>query len=129
MANEIGARLARVAGTQTLQLTHLGRKTGKPYEVTIWFMVEGDTVYLPTASVERQWPRNVTKRPEVTLRIGDQTFKGRAEPIADSSGRDHVMALVGRKYWYALPLMWLGRMATAAGLTKDRAGAFRVRLN
>ena len=30
------ARLRRVAGRQTTKLTHYGRKTGKPHEVTIW---------------------------------------------------------------------------------------------
>jgi hypothetical protein len=39
------ARLKAVAGRQTLTLTHYGRKSGKPYDVTIWFAVEGDKVY------------------------------------------------------------------------------------
>jgi hypothetical protein len=30
-------RLKRVAGKQTTTLTHYGRKTGKPHEVTIWY--------------------------------------------------------------------------------------------
>jgi hypothetical protein len=34
------ARLKAVAGRQTLTLTHYGRKSGKPYDVTIWFAVE-----------------------------------------------------------------------------------------
>jgi len=29
------------------------------YQVTIWFMVEGETVYLATANRKRQWRRNV----------------------------------------------------------------------
>jgi ligand-binding sensor domain-containing protein len=37
-------RLKRVAGKQTTTLTHYGRKTGKPHEVTIWFVVDGDKV-------------------------------------------------------------------------------------
>ena len=32
-------RLKRVAGKQTTILTHYGRKTGKPHEVTIWFVL------------------------------------------------------------------------------------------
>jgi hypothetical protein len=31
---------------QTLSLTHYGRKAGKPYSVTIWFIVNGDKIYL-----------------------------------------------------------------------------------
>jgi hypothetical protein len=36
------ARLRRVAGKQTTWLTHYGRKTGKPHEVTIWFVLNDD---------------------------------------------------------------------------------------
>jgi hypothetical protein len=49
------ARLKRLAGKSTLILTHYGRKSGKPYEVKIWFVVDGDKVFIGTANVERQW--------------------------------------------------------------------------
>jgi hypothetical protein len=39
-------RLNKVAAKQTVKLTHYGRKSGKPHEVTIWFVVDGDQVYL-----------------------------------------------------------------------------------
>jgi hypothetical protein len=45
------ARLKRLAGKSTLILTHYGRKSGKPYEVKIWFVVDGDTVFIGTANV------------------------------------------------------------------------------
>jgi hypothetical protein len=38
--------LKSFAGRQTLSLTHYGRKAGKPYSVTIWFIVNGDKIYL-----------------------------------------------------------------------------------
>jgi len=38
------------ANTSTLRLTHYGRRSGMPDEVTIWFMVEGEAVYLATAN-------------------------------------------------------------------------------
>ena len=63
------ARLKAVAGRQTLTLTHYGRKSGKPYEVTIWFVLEGDKVYLGTANANRQWVRNVQKTPKIRLSI------------------------------------------------------------
>ena len=40
-------------------MTHYGRKTGKPHEVTIWFVLDGDRLYIGTANVNRQWVRNV----------------------------------------------------------------------
>jgi deazaflavin-dependent oxidoreductase (nitroreductase family) len=103
-------RLAPLANTSTLRLTHYGRKTGKPYEVTIWFMVEGETVYLPTANRKRQWPRNVLARPEVKLQIGNETFAGRVEEITDRSGIEHVTNLIAAKYWYTWPYVVLARL-------------------
>lgn len=103
-------RLAQTANTSTLRLTHYGRKTGKPYEVTIWFMVEGETVYLPTANRKRQWPRNVVARPEVKLQIGNQTFNGRVEEITDRAGIERVTNLMARKYWYTWPYVALARL-------------------
>ncbi len=129
MATYLTAHLARMADNRTLRLVHYGRKSAKPYEVTIWFMVEGETVYLVTANVDRQWVRNVAKRPEVSIRVGGETLTGMVEPITDTEGRAHVMELVGRKYWYARPYLWIGQMLTGAGLIADRTGAFRVRLD
>jgi deazaflavin-dependent oxidoreductase (nitroreductase family) len=70
------ARLRRVAGKQTTRLTHFGRKTGKPHEVTIWFVLDGDKLYIGTANVNRQWVRNVQKTPKIRLSIGGENFKG-----------------------------------------------------
>ena len=64
-------RLNRVAKQQTVRLTHYRRKSGKAYEVTIWFAAEGDRIYLQTANVNRQSVRNVQKTPRVRLSIGE----------------------------------------------------------
>lgn len=42
MESNVAVRLKRVAARQTVALTHNGRKTGKPHEVTIWFVVDGE---------------------------------------------------------------------------------------
>ena len=68
------ARLRRVAEKQTTRLTHAGRKTGKPHEVTIWFVLDGDRLYIGTANVNRQWVRNVQKTPKIKLSMGGESF-------------------------------------------------------
>ena len=37
----------------TLPLTTTGRKTGKRHTVTVWFPVDGETVYLVTSQMKR----------------------------------------------------------------------------
>jgi deazaflavin-dependent oxidoreductase (nitroreductase family) len=98
MATSLPARLERIARPWTLRLTHYGRKTGTPYVVTIWFVVDGEAVYLQTMDMRRQWPRNVRKRPDVVLQVGDETLRGQATPITDPSEMEHVARLATRKY-------------------------------
>ena len=76
---ELRKRLAKVAHRYTVRLTHYGRKTGIPHQVTIWFLVDGTTVYLVTMDMKRHWTRNVQARPEVRLEIGEEKFVGEVE--------------------------------------------------
>ena len=76
-------RLKRVAARQTLTLTHYGRKSGKPYNVTIWFVLDEEKFYIGTANVNRQWVRNVQKTPQVKLSIGGEKFDGTARFLTD----------------------------------------------
>ncbi len=121
-------RLKRVAGRQTTTLTHYGRKSGKPYEVTIWFVLKGDKVYIGTANVNRQWVRNVQKTPQVKLSIGVETFDGTARFLTDRAEHERAMAAIRRKYWMYRPLIALGQVLTAIRVMRDRTGLFEVTL-
>lgn len=120
-------RLRRLAGKQTTRLTHYGRKTGKPHEVTIWFVLD-DKLYIGTANVNRQWVRNVQKTPQIKLCIGGQDFNGTARFLADRGEHDRAMAAMRRKYWMYAPIMALGRVLTALGVMRDKTGSFEVTL-
>ncbi|HXY50286.1 MAG TPA: nitroreductase family deazaflavin-dependent oxidoreductase [Terriglobales bacterium] len=121
-------RLNKVANRQTVRLTHYGRKSGKPYEVTIWFVVDGERVFLGTANVGRQWVRNVQKTPRVKLMIGGETFEGTARFLADRAEHDRAQARIRKKYWMYWPVLSLGRLVMAIGWVKDRTGSFEVTL-
>ena len=121
-------RLKRVAGKQTTTLTHYGRKTGKPYEVTIWFALCDDKLYIGTANVNRQWVRNVQKTPKIRLSIGGETFDGNARFLTDRAEHERAMSAIRRKYWIFRPLIALGRVLTAIGLMRDNTGSFEVTL-
>src|SRR5690349_19132615 len=96
----LAERLARVASRSTLRLTHHGRRSGTPYEVVIWFMVEGEQVYLASMNAKRQWVRNVRRRADVRLAAGGETFTGTVEALAAPSELRHVTDLLTAKYWY-----------------------------
>jgi len=122
------ARLRRAAGKQTTRLTHYGRKTGKPHEVTIWFVLDGDRLYIGTANVNRQWVRNVQKTPQIKLSIGSESFEGTARFLTDRAEHERAMTAIRRKYWMFRPIIALGRVLTAMGLMRNNTGSFEVTL-
>lgn len=121
-------RLKKVAARQTLTLTHYGRKTAKPHDVTIWFALDGEEFYIATANVNRQWVRNVQKTPQIKLSIGGERFEGMARFLADRAEHERAMAAIRRKYWMYVPVMALGQILIRLGVMRDNTGSFEVTL-
>src|SRR5437667_10886192 len=121
-------RLKRVARKQTTTLTHYGRKTGTPHEVTIWFVLDDDKRYIGTANVNRQWVRNVQKTLKIKLTIGGEMFDGNARFLTDRAEHERAMAAIRRKYWMFRPIIALWRVVTVMGLMRDNTGSFEVTL-
>ena len=90
MASKSLERLRKVGDRQTLSLTHYGRKSGRPYDVTIWYLVDKDGLYLISANAARSWVRNVKARPAISLRVGNEVFNGNVRAITDKDERDKV---------------------------------------
>ena len=118
-------RLAAVSNRSTCKLTHRGRKSGTPYQVTIWFVVDGEIVYLETANAKRQWVRNVRANPQITFDVAGHTFSGVAERVDDPAVARRVMDLVVAKYWYLWPFVTVARLL---GYDPKPDAVFRVRL-
>jgi len=127
MESRIASQLAKVASYQTMRLTHRGRKSGKQYEVTIWFVVDGDAICL-NGNADTQWPRNLRANPRVTMRIGQEIFHGKANLVTEPAGRERIFGMIARRYWYAFPFIWTLRWMERAGLTRDRNAAFQVQI-
>jgi deazaflavin-dependent oxidoreductase (nitroreductase family) len=121
------ARLRRVAGKQTTRLAHYGRKTGRLHEVTIWFVLEGDRLYIATANLNRQWVRNVQKTPQIKLSIGGENFNGTARFLTDAE-HERALAAIRHKYWMFRPFIALGNVLIVLGLMRDNTGSFEVTL-
>jgi deazaflavin-dependent oxidoreductase (nitroreductase family) len=122
------ARLRRVAGRHTTRLSHFGRNTGKAHEVTVWFVLAGDKLYIGAADVKRQWVQNVQKTPQVKLSIGGENFTCIARFLNDRSEHERAMSAIRRKYWMFRPLIEIGRFLAVIGLIRDKTGSFEVLL-
>jgi deazaflavin-dependent oxidoreductase (nitroreductase family) len=119
----LAERLARVADRSTVRLTHYGRRSGRAYEVKLWFAVDGDTVYLTTMDPTRQWVRNVAYTPRVRLRIGPEVFEGTVAPVAGEADERREYELLRRKYW---TLRVLDLVLPLVGRDARPRGWFRV---
>ena len=81
-------------------LTTVGRITGEPREIEIWFDAVGDTAYLLSGGRDRSdWVKNLKREPRVRLRIGDREFAGVAR-VVDPHSREDALArkLLVEKY-------------------------------
>lgn len=84
---------------QVLDLTTIGRHTGRLHTVEIWYNVDNGRVYLSTDDCnKRDWCANIQCNPSVSLRIGEQIYKGRAALISDREISAKVYHLRRTKY-------------------------------
>lgn len=121
-------RLNQISGRKTLRLTHIGRNSGKKYNVTVWFTTDGKKVYLVTGNIKSSWVQNVKANPHIDLLIAGERFSGEARFLSDPAERDDVMAMLQHKYSIFGAFILLGRMLAEKGLL-NRVGAFEVTLS
>lgn len=91
---------ARWASAPYAYLTTMGRRTGRPHRIEIWFAAEDGRVYLLAGGRERSdWVRNLQVNPRVTVEVGDETHAGVARVLQPGTVEDgHARALLVSKY-------------------------------
>ena len=70
---------------ETVRLTHYGRKSGKPFDVTIWFATIDGATWIGSLDDERNWVRNVRTNGKAALDFGSGPRAMRATPISDEN--------------------------------------------
>ncbi|MBV8936331.1 MAG: nitroreductase family deazaflavin-dependent oxidoreductase [Alphaproteobacteria bacterium] len=96
------ASIQDVAGERLLYLTTIGRRTGRPHEIEIWFVVCGGRFYLFAETGEAAgWVKNIRRNPEVSVRVGERQISATARVLdhdTDGDLWDQVAALAEQKY-------------------------------
>jgi deazaflavin-dependent oxidoreductase (nitroreductase family) len=70
-------------------LTTVGRISGRPHRIEIWFALHEGTVYLLSGGEERSdWVRNLIAHPEVDLEIGGHVRHTRARVVEPDTQED-----------------------------------------
>ena len=81
--------LARWAGEPYAYLTTIGRRTGRPHRIEIWFAAQDGRVYLLAGGRERSdWVRNLQANAHVTVELGGETHVGVARVLQPGTVED-----------------------------------------
>jgi deazaflavin-dependent oxidoreductase (nitroreductase family) len=75
----------RLSRNQEITLTVTGRSSGRASSRLVWFVAEGDTVYLlPADGTDTQWYKNVLKNPAIRIQAGHAEAEFKGTPVMES---------------------------------------------
>jgi len=95
-SEELKERLARY---RQIQLSVTGRTSGRTTSRPVWFVLEGDTLYLlPVAGSDTQWYKNVVHNPQIQVSARGEEAECRITTIADPTQVKAVVAKFREKY-------------------------------
>ena len=90
---------ARLARSQEITISVIGRKSGRTISNPIWFAWDEDQLYLlPVQGSDTQWCKNVLKNPAMQIEAGGAKADFKAIPITDAKGVASVVEKFRQKY-------------------------------
>ena len=91
--------LAAHGGDGVCHLQTVGRTSGRPRTIELWFGTDGERVYFLAGGRHRaHWVRNLVADPHVRIRIGGVTFAGTARVIEVAEREGLARRLLAAKY-------------------------------
>jgi len=74
----------RLSRSREINITVTGRKSGRPISIPVWFVLEGDKLYLlPVQGSDTQWYKNVLKNPSIQIESAGERAELKVTPITD----------------------------------------------
>lgn len=84
------ATTEQLASTLTVDLTTIGRRSGEPRTVEIWWFHIDDRFIITGTGGKRDWIANIRENPEVVISSHHGDFAGTAIEVGDSGFRHSV---------------------------------------
>jgi len=82
-----------------IEITVTGRTSGRSLSYPIWFVLEGEKLYLlPVKGSETDWYKNLRKTPTIRLEARGKTFKTLARLLTDEAQVGEVAQKFRDKY-------------------------------
>jgi deazaflavin-dependent oxidoreductase (nitroreductase family) len=99
MTDKMSAVLKDLAREDYCYLTTIGRVTGRPHEIEIWFGSRDSSLYLLSGGgCESDWVKNLLKNPKVTVRIAKTVFSATTRLVADPEEEMAARYMLAEKY-------------------------------
>jgi deazaflavin-dependent oxidoreductase (nitroreductase family) len=94
-----GSTKERLSRYREIKLRVTGRKSGKTISIPVWFVLDGDKLYLlPVQGSDTQWYKNALKNPSIRIDARGVEAKVRAVPITDANTVQSVIEKFREKY-------------------------------
>jgi deazaflavin-dependent oxidoreductase (nitroreductase family) len=89
----------RLSRGREITITVTGRKSGRKISIPVWFVSEGDNLYLlPVEGSDTQWYLNVLKNPSMRIDARGAGAEFQAVPITDAKQVPSVVEKFRAKY-------------------------------
>jgi deazaflavin-dependent oxidoreductase (nitroreductase family) len=89
----------RLARYNEIKITVTGRKSGRGISIPVWFVLDGDKLYLlPVQGSDSQWYKNVLQNPTIQIDARGTEAEFRAVPITDAKPVSSVVEKFRHKY-------------------------------
>ena len=86
-------------GTDEIEITATGRKSGREISHPLWFVEDADKLYLlPVRGSDSDWYKNARNTPTIRLVAAGREYSGQAEPITDPARVERVVEMFRARY-------------------------------
>ncbi len=94
--DELKERLSRY---RQINISVIGRKSGRTISIPVWFVLEGEKLYLlPVRGSDTQWYKNVSENPQLQVSARGENGDFRAVPLTDAKIVSSVVEKFRKKY-------------------------------
>jgi deazaflavin-dependent oxidoreductase (nitroreductase family) len=89
----------RLSRYREINITVTGRKSGRAISIPVWFVLEGDKLYLlPVQGSDTQWYKNVLKNPSIRIDARGAEAEVKVAPVTDATQVSSVVEKFRAKY-------------------------------
>src|ERR1700746_81307 len=97
--SEVHCAKERLSRYRQIKLHVVGRKSGKTISIPVWFVLEGEKLYLlPVQGSDTQWYKNVLKNPSIRIDARGVGAEFRARLIPEAKTVQSVVEKFREKY-------------------------------